>query len=86
MPLPADDLTLAMYLQALVDKSNTFSKLKSASASIAFVRKIKLFNNQPTNAPEVCMGRIAAARTSGLTALRVKRPFAWSQSVDFALL
>jgi len=52
-PLLADDLTVALYLQSLMDNSNSFSTVKSASAFIAFFHKINLFTNHPTMAPEV---------------------------------
>jgi hypothetical protein len=35
-PLPNDDITLALYKQSLMDKANSFSAIKSASAAIAF--------------------------------------------------
>jgi hypothetical protein len=69
-----------------MDSANSFSTVKSASASIAFFHKINLFTNHPTMAPEVCMVRTAAARKFGLSAKRVKEPFLWSQLVDFGLL
>jgi hypothetical protein len=85
-PLPADDITVALYIQSLMDKANSFSTIKSASAYIAFFHKINLFNNQPTMAPEVCMVRTATTRKFGLSAKRVKEPFLWAQLVDFAIL
>jgi hypothetical protein len=69
-----------------MDNANSFSTVKSASASIAFFHKINLYTNHPTMAPEVCMVRTAAARKFGLSAKRVKEPFLWSQLVDFGLL
>jgi hypothetical protein len=51
-PLPADDLTVALYFQSLMDNANSFSTVKSASVSIAFFRKINLFINHPTMAPD----------------------------------
>ena len=38
-PLPADDLTVALYFQSLMDNSNSFSTVKLASDSIAFVHQ-----------------------------------------------
>ena len=46
-PLLADDLTVALYFQPLIDNTNSFSTIKSASASIALFHK-----NHPTMAPE----------------------------------
>ena len=85
-PLPADDLTVALYFQSLMDNANSFSTIKSASASIACFHTINLFTNHPTIAPEVCMVRTTSARKFGLSAKRVKEPFLWFQLVDFALL
>ena len=50
-PFPADDLTFTLYFQSLMDNANSFSTIKSASASIAFFHKINLFTNHPTMAP-----------------------------------
>jgi hypothetical protein len=69
-----------------MDNSKSFSTVKSASASIAFLHTINLFTNHPTMAPEVCMVRTAAARKFGLSAKRVNEPFLWFQLVDLALL
>ena len=77
---------MALYLQSLMNNANSFSTIKSASASIAFFHKINLFTNHPTMAPEVCMVRTAAARKFGLSPKNVKEPFLWSDLVDFALL
>jgi len=85
-PLPADDITVALYLQSLMDTAKSFSTIKSASASIAFFHKINLFTNHPTGAPEVSMVGTAAARKFGLSPKRVKKPFLWFQLVNFALL
>jgi hypothetical protein len=85
-PLPADDPTVALYFQSLMDNANSFSTIRSVSASIALFHKINLFTNHPTMAPEVCMVRTAAARKFGLSAKRVKEPFLWFQLVDFGIL
>ena len=85
-PLPADDLTVALYFRSLMDNANSFSTVKSASATIAFFHKINFFTYHPTLEPEVCMVRTAAARKLGRSAKRVKDPFLWFQLVDFALL
>ena len=69
-----------------MDNANSFSTVKSASASIAFFHKINIFTNHPTMAPEVYMVRTAAARKFDLSTKRVKEPFLWFQLVDFALL
>jgi len=69
-----------------MDKANSLSTIKSASAAIAFFRKINLFNFLPTLAPKECMMRTTTARKFGLSAKRVKDPFLWFQLVDFAIL
>ncbi len=84
--LPAEDITLALYVQSLMNSANSFSTIKSASASIAFHHKIILFTNHPTMVLEVCMVRKAAARKFGLSPKRVKEPFMLTYLVDFALL
>ena len=65
-PLPAEDITVALYFQSLLDKANPFSTIYSTSASIAFFHDINLFTNHPNMAPEVCMAITAAARKFGL--------------------
>ena len=47
-PLPAADITVAMFLQLLVEKSVTFAPVKKASAAIAFFQKVNLFDHLPT--------------------------------------
>ena len=85
-PLPADDITVALYLQSLIDSAISFSTIKSASASIAFFHKINLFTSHPNRVPEVCIVRTEAAKRFGLLPKRVKVPFLRFQLVDFALL
>ena len=84
--LPAEDITVALYMQSLMNSANSFSSIKSASASIVFYHKINLFTNHPIMAPEVCMVRTTATRKFGLSPKRVKEPFMWTDLVDFALL
>ncbi len=84
-PLLADDFTIALYIQSLMDSSNSFSTINNASADIAFSHKIYLFSNHRTGAPKVCMERTTTGRKFRLSAKRVKEPFLWSHSIDFAL-
>ncbi len=84
--LPAEDITVALYMQSLMNSANSFSTIKSASASIDFYHKVNLFTNHPTMASEVSMVRTTAARKFGLSPKRVKEPFIWTNLVDFALL
>jgi hypothetical protein len=69
-----------------MNSANSYSTIKSASASIAFFHEINVFTNHPTMAPEVCMVRTTATRKFGLSPKRVKEPFMWTDLVDFALL
>jgi hypothetical protein len=82
--LPADEPTVAMYLQVIVDKTKTFAPIKSASAVIALYQNVNLYNHNPTMAPKVCMVRRAVARKFGLIPLGRKTSFAWVQLVLFA--
>jgi hypothetical protein len=75
--LPADGITVALYLQSLMDSANSFFIIKSASASIAFFHKINLFTNHPTGALGVCMVRTTSARKFVLSTKRVKSAFLW---------
>jgi hypothetical protein len=81
--LPDEDITVALYMQSLMKSANSYSTIKSASASIAFFYKINLFTNHITMAPEVCMVRTTAARKFGLSPKRVKEPFMWDGSRGF---
>jgi len=48
-PLPADEITVALYLKSLVERSSTFAPVKSASAARAFFQKINLYNQSTTS-------------------------------------
>ena len=39
-PLPADDMTVALYLQSVVKRANTFAPVKNASVAIAYFQII----------------------------------------------
>jgi hypothetical protein len=70
-----------------MNSANSFSTIKSASASFAFLHnKIHLFTNHHTGAPEECMVRAEAARKNVLSPKLFKEPFLWFQLADFALL
>ena len=43
-PFPANDLTVVLYFQSLMDNAYSFSTIKSASASIAFFHKNKFID------------------------------------------
>ncbi len=73
--LRAEDITVAMYLQVVMDRAKTFAPIKSASAAIAFHQKVNLYRRNPTMAPEACMVRRATAKNFGLSPLGRKAPF-----------
>jgi hypothetical protein len=84
--LPGDYITVALYIQSLMNSSKSFSTIKSASTSIVFFHKIILFTNHPAMALEVCMVRTTSTRKFGLSPKRVKERFMWMDLVNFALL
>jgi hypothetical protein len=78
-------MTVALYLQFVVVRANTFAPVKSASAAIAYFQKINLQHHLPTQSPTVGMARQATSRKFGLTPKGNKEPFQWAQVVAFAL-
>jgi len=82
-PLPASDITVALYLQSVADGAKSFAPVKSHSAAIAFFQKVNLFNHLPTQSPAVCMVRQAAMRKFGLSPKNRKAPFKWADIVMF---
>ncbi len=84
-PLPVDEITVALYLQSLVERANTFAPVKSASVAIAYSQKINLQHHLPTQSPTVGMVRQASSRKFGLTPKERKEPFQWAEVVAFAL-
>ena len=83
--LPADDTTVALYLQHVLDRANSYAVIKSASAAIAFMQKVNLFDHLPTRSPLACMVRNAAARQFGLAPKAGKAPFKWADITRFAV-
>ena len=83
-PLPAAELTVAMYLQMLAERSKSYSPFKKASAAIAFFQKVNLHHHRPTRAPAVEMVRAAAIRKFGTAPKKRKTPFIWVNVVAFA--
>ena len=81
---PAEDATVALYLQSVVNRAKTLAPVKAASAAIAFYQKINLFNHEPTKSPAVCIVRSAATRQFGLNNNNWKGPFEWVQVIQFA--
>ena len=51
--MPLANATVALYLQSVVNRANTFATVKAASAAIAFYQDIILFNHEPTQSPAV---------------------------------
>jgi len=46
-PLPVEEMTVALYLQSVVERANTFATVKSASTAIAYFQKINLQHHLP---------------------------------------
>ena len=46
--MPAYEMTVALHLQSVIERSNTFAPVKSASAAIAYFQKINLQHHLPT--------------------------------------
>ena len=84
-PLPASEITVALFLRSVVERSKSYGPVKSHSAAIAFYQKVNLFGHLPTRSPAVNMVRQAAARHFGLGTSNRKEPFSWAQVVAFAL-
>ena len=84
-PLPADEMTVSLYLHSVVKRANTFAPVKSASAAIAYFQKINLQYHLPTHSPTEGMARQASSRKFGLTPKGRKEPFRWARFVAFAL-
>ncbi len=82
--LPATDVTVALYLQSVVNMAKTFAPVKAAPAAIAFFQKINLFNHEPKQSPAVCIVRSAATSRFGLNSKNWTDPFEWAQVQKFA--
>jgi hypothetical protein len=78
-------MTVAIYLQSVVESANTFALVKSASVAIAYFQEINLQHHLPMKSPTVGMVRQAASRKFGLTPKERKEPFQWAEVVAFAL-
>ncbi len=76
---------MALYLQSVVERSSTFAPVKSASAAIAFFKKVNMCSHLPTQSPAVIMVRWDATRKFGLTPKGRKEPLQWARVVSFAL-
>ena len=84
-PLPTVEMTVALYLQSVAERANTFAPVKSASDAIAYFQKISLQHHLPIHSSTVGMVRQAASRKFGLTPKERKESFQWAQVVAFAL-
>jgi hypothetical protein len=83
-PLPASEVTVALFLQQVADEAHSFSVIKQASAAIAFFQKINLFDHDPTLGPLASFVRKSAMRRLGLAPCRRKAPFQWEAIVRLA--
>ena len=65
-PLPTSEMTVALYLRSVVERSKSYAPVKSHSASISFYQKVNMFGHLPTRPPAVNMVRHDAAKHFGL--------------------
>jgi len=56
-PLPTSEMTVALYLRSVVERSKYYGPVKSHSAAITFYRKMNLFGHLPTRSLAVNMVR-----------------------------
>jgi len=85
-PSPASEMTVALYLRSVVERSKSYGPVKSHSDDIAFYQKVNLFGHLSIRPPAVNMVRQVTARHFGLGARNRKEPFRWDQVVAFALV
>ena len=78
--LPAEPLTVALYLLSLTQQANTFSVIKTASAAIHTMHKLSLSDREPTSHPLVKMIRESSQRVLGTRLVNQKEP------LDFEVL
>ena len=78
--LPAEPLTVALYLLYLTQISNTFSVIKTASAAIHTMHKLSLSDKEPTSHPLVQLMRESSQRVLGARLVNQKEP------LDFEVL
>ena len=83
-PLPASEVTVALYLQYVADSATSFSAVKSASAAIAYFQRINLYSHEPTMGQLASFVRNAAMRRLGLAPRARKAPFTWDDILRFA--
>jgi hypothetical protein len=76
-PLPADDVTVALYFQAVALTATSFSAIKTTSAAIAFFQRNNMFNHPPTLSPLANFVREAVKRRIGTRHGKRKVPFKW---------
>ena len=74
-PLPASEMTVALYLRSVVERSNSYGPEKSHSVAIVFYQKVNLFGHLPTRSLAVNMVRQVAASHFGLGTRNRKEPF-----------
>ena len=52
-PLPTSEMTVALYLRSVVERSRSYAPVKSPSDAIAFYQKVNMFGHLPTRSPAV---------------------------------
>ena len=84
-PLPAEELTIAMFLQHRLGSAKSYSVIRTDSAAIGALHKLNLFAQRPTRGPLPSLVRECAKRELGLAATRDKDPFPWAAVAQMAM-
>lgn len=84
-PLPASELTVALFLQQRLEDSRTYAPVKAASAAIAMMHKVNAFDHRPTATLLPSLVRRAARRKFGIAATRDKEPLLWRDVMQLAV-
>ena len=84
-PMPASELTVALYLQQRMNEGTSIAAVKSASAAISMMHKANLHAEEPTKGLLPGLVRRANRRKFGTAATRDKEPFLWSDVVQLAV-
>jgi integrase len=84
-PMPASELTVALYLQQRMNEGNSIAAVKSSSAAISMMHKANLHAEEPTKGLLPGLVRRANRRKFGTAATRDKEPFLWSDAVQLAV-
>jgi len=85
-PLSADEMTVTLYLQSVVERAKTFAPVKSASVVVAYFQKINMQYHLPT----YTITYDGDGEASSLAQVRAyvkgkKGAFQWAQVVAFPM-